>query len=81
MRQLLFYLLSRPCRAENSAGGPVCSLSYFPTVITSAVSTAVFTMDEGSGRALLARYGADAYWLCPDGFAAWTEGLTAYFHP
>ena len=49
--------------------------------LADALSTAVFTMDEGSGRALLARYGADAYWLCPDGTAAWTEGLTAYFHP
>ena len=48
--------------------------------LADALSTAVFTMDEESGRALLARYGADAYWIYPDGSAAWTEGLEACFH-
>ena len=48
--------------------------------LADALSTAVFTMDEESGRALLARYGAGAYWIYPDGSAAWTEGLEACFH-
>ena len=49
--------------------------------LADALSTAVFTMDEAAGRDLLARYGAEAYWIYPDGSAVWTEGCEAYFHP
>ena len=49
--------------------------------LADALSTAVFTMDEESGRALLETYDAEAFWVYADGSAAWTEGCEAYFHP
>ena len=48
--------------------------------LADALSTALFVLDEGAGRELLAQYGADAYWIYPDGSAVWTEGLEPYFH-
>ena len=48
--------------------------------LADALSTALFVLDEAAGRELLARYGADAYWIYPDGSALWTEGLEPYFH-
>ena len=36
--------------------------------------------EGGGARELLAGYGADAYWIYPDGSALWTEGLEPYFH-
>lgn len=48
--------------------------------LADALSTAVFTMDEEDGTALLERYGAEAYWVYADGSTAWTEGCAAYFY-
>ena len=48
--------------------------------LADALSTAVFTMDEEAGRALLATYGAEGYWIYADGSTAWTEGCAPYFH-
>ena len=48
--------------------------------LADALSTAVFTMDEESGRALLEMYDAEALWVYGDGSATWTEGCGAYFH-
>ena len=36
---------------------------------------------QTAGRDLLARSGAEPYWIYPDGSAVWTEGCEAYFHP
>ena len=36
--------------------------------------------DEEAGRALLATYGAEGYWIYADGSTAWTEGCAPYFH-
>ena len=48
--------------------------------LADALSTAVFTMDEESGRALLEMYDAEALWVYGDGSVTWTEGCGAYFH-
>lgn len=40
-----------------------------------ALSTALFTMDEAAGKALLSTYGAEALWVLPDGTIHCTDGF------
>ena len=46
--------------------------------LADALSTALFTMDQAAGTALLERYGAQALWVSPDGEVTWSEGFSAY---
>ena len=47
--------------------------------LADALSTAVFTMDQEAGTALLEQYDAQALWVSADGEMTWTDGFSAYF--
>lgn len=46
--------------------------------LADALSTAIFTLDQAEGQALLDHFGAEALWVAPDGTISYSPGFEAH---